>query len=137
MVSSGQISDELEHLHPNYVPRDELNRAITSLDQANCLLEGAQCELEAEKKRSQGKLADLRMRVDKVKAQLTNSEFFVEEFEKIVKYVNMQNATMESGVSWSLRQLSNENPWVNYFVLHECFRVKCNVADDIDDEDNE
>lgn len=77
------------------------------------------------------------MRLDETKAQLSNYEFLVEKFKKIVEYVNLHNGAMNCDVSWLLHHLSNERPRVNYSFLHERFKVECNATDGMDDNDDE
>lgn len=133
-MSSCWIVNEIEHLRQNYAPQDELNRAFGSLDRANLSVGKHTRELEAKKKRSQGEITDLLMKLDE--AQHSTAEFMAKEYKKIVEYINLQNATIECDVSWSLFKLSNEHPGKYYSFLHECFKAECNVANDMDDDDN-
>ncbi|XP_022156747.1 uncharacterized protein LOC111023586 [Momordica charantia] len=137
VVFSGWVADEINHLRCHYTPREKLEQAISSLNQANSLLEGTQRKLEMEKRKSRDELANLQRRLDEVNARLFNSEFLAREFKKTQEYVDLQNSAMECGVFWFLRQVSTQHPDIDISFLPERFRAERDAPNDMDDDDDE
>lgn len=117
------LTNKINELQANSVPRRELVQAQESLDRANRLLEEVRADLEYHK----AEWNKTKVQLAEAKAHLADANFLAEEFKKTDEYIISQNQMWEDGARWAVRRMRKHVPTLDKSIMRN--EISAMIAD--------